>query len=398
MNLPRSTTDRKLLLYLTGGTLLLILGIILLAPTEQSNDPVPSVTNHGPAGAKGLLLSLQSLGYHAARYDGTLDDLKSVDAANTTLLLAAPHYPATEQKQNAASLLRFLQRGGRVLATGDEGALLLPGGSTAQPAKFQSGLCYTTPEGPGPLAATGPAEIYDFARWNGDDLSVRVDHRCNNDAVVVHFPVGSGTAIWWSSAHPLTNAGLKSDPNLRLLLASLGGRKNILFDEALHAPIASKWGKLDGLPTWSLLLQFLIVFLLLVLSYGRRRGPIRTLVTRPRTSPLEFAESMGTLYARGGATSAATDAALARLHRTLRLEAGLSPTVIAASPESIAATLTSRLGGDWSGLALELQQAQQATLDNLNPRSALALVRALHTNEATVRAALKPTLTQPSPT
>ena len=46
----------------------------------------------------------------------------------TTLVLAAPEYDATEQKALAAEVKRFLERGGRVLATGPSGALLLPDG------------------------------------------------------------------------------------------------------------------------------------------------------------------------------------------------------------------------------------------------------------------------------
>ena len=51
----------------------------------------------------------------------------------------------------ALTVADFLNRGGWVVATGIAGAQLLPGGATAQPSEFHSGLCYTVPDGDGAL-------------------------------------------------------------------------------------------------------------------------------------------------------------------------------------------------------------------------------------------------------
>jgi hypothetical protein len=100
----------------------------------------------------------------------------------------------------------------------------------------------------------------------------------------------------------------------------------------------SLWDSAKGLPLRWLAWQTALLLLLLVLSFSRRRGPVRSPVLLPRSSPVEFAESMGDLYAKGGATSAATDAARRSLLRVLVREAGLSQAVVEDSPEAIAAT------------------------------------------------------------
>ena len=153
-----------------------------------------------------------------------------------------------------------------------------------------------------------------------------MEQRCGPDAVVVRMPVGKGEAIWWSSASPLTNAELHNDADLKLLLASLGEGRRVLFDESLQQTTRTQWSAARGLPLWWLLAQCGVVFGLLVFSFSRRRGPMRLPVGVPRSSPLEFAVSMGDLYEKAGATGAATEAARRRLERVLVREAGLAAT------------------------------------------------------------------------
>jgi hypothetical protein len=371
------SADKRLLLILSAVMLVLIVGVSVLAPQSAADDPQPTTYNSGPQGAKAAYLLFQRLGRTSSRWERPIAELRDVDASTTTLVLAEPLYAATDQKELAAEVKVFLERGGRVLATGDAGAPLLPEGSVKAAGMFEPGLCYTTPEGPGPLARAGQVEMANRGQWGSEAARFRVEQRCGGDAVVVSYAVGKGEAVWWSSATPLTNAELKQDGDLRLLLASVGEGRNVVFDESLHKETASLWDAAKGLPLKWLAWQTAALFVLLVLSFSRRRGPVRLPVRLPRSSPVEFAESMGDLYEKGGATSAATEAAKRRLLRVITHDAGVAQTAVALGPDAIAEALRERVGGDWSKLAEHLRAAEEARQTEISPRSALVLVQAL---------------------
>ena len=388
MGLP-GDIDRRLMLWLGGAVLLLIVLVSVIAPAAANNDPRPSSYNTSPGGAKAAFLMLESMGRPVARWDQPLDELGNTDAAHTTLLLAAPAYTALEKDRLAAAVNSFLQRGGRLVTTGAEGALLLPKGAVGASRRLTA-LCYTTPEGPGPLARSGEVEMQDAVRWTDERAEVFVEQRCGPDAVVVRLPVGKGEAIWWSSPSPLTNAELHNDADLKLLLGSLGEGRRVLFDESLQQTTRTQWSATRGLPLWWLLAQATLVFGLLVFSFSRRRGPVRLPVGVPRSSPLEFAVSMGDLYEKAGATGAATEAARRRLERALMREAGLAQRTIGAGPEAVVAGLEARFGGSWSSVGEHLKQAAIAADVNPTTGSALELVRALGDDAERVRQAASP--------
>jgi len=279
-----------------------------------------------------------------------------------------------------------LRRGGRVVATGASGAALLPGGTTAPTTRLYQALCFTRPEGSGALARAGKVAINGPVRWASNGPEFRVEERCGNDAVVVSYPVGKGEAIWWSSPMPLTNAGIREDASLALVLASLGpvkaggGPRIVLFDEYLHEQRESLGDTLAGLPWWSLGGQLAAVGVLLVFSFGRRSGPMRLPVGVPRTSPLEFAESMGRLYQRANATEAPVEAARAQMMRYLAESCGLSREVLRESPAVIAEALAARIGGDWSALGDHLEAAQPGE-GVTTGKQALKLVQALEEDQ-----------------
>jgi len=381
-------TDRRMLLLLSAAVVLLVAGVCVIAPAASDENKEPTTYNADADGAKAAFLTLQQLGFDAQRWDRPTDELDSIDPARTTLVLAQPMVNLGEKKDVAAELKQFMERGGRVLLTDADGSLL-PEGETLPPSPFQKGLCETTPEGPGTLARAGQVELAEHERWGAEGPQFRVEQRCGRDAVVVQYPVGKGEAVWWSSSTPLSNAGLKTDADLKLLLASLGEQRTVLFDEYLHKP-HSESDPIKGLPLHWLGLQAALLFGLLVLSFSRRKGPLRLPVTLPRSSPLEFAESMGDLYAKAGATGAATGAAERRLLRTLHREAGVAKATIDLGPQAVGYALRTRLGGDWTRLADHLREASAVTNTPIAPRSALSLVRALSEDEAQIRAALKP--------
>jgi len=365
-----------------------ILLVSFFVPTAEDDDPSPSSYNSGSAGAKAAYLLLSQLGYKAERWEDSTAALGDVDAARTTLVLANPVVQPENRDEVKAGIADFLKRGGRVLATGVQGAYLIPGGNTSAPDHIYKGLCITTPEGQGAMAQAGPVSIDDLARWQDDTVATRVQQRCGGDAVVVSVKVGQGTAVWWSSPLPMTNRGLSEDASLKLLLASVGepGRR-VLFDESLHGEGPSIWDQAKGLPIRSLVLQSGLVATLLVLSFGRRNGPVRLPVPALRASPLEFAESMGHLYHNAGATQVATDGARRRLLGYLQQRCGLTPDVLRRGPQEIVQALQARLGGDWSGVGEHLAQAERDGAERdgtghdggkaLSSSSALRLVKAL---------------------
>ncbi len=381
--------DRRWLLSLGGLVLLLIVVIGVLAPAAASNDPRPSTYNTAPRGTKAAYLMLGSLGRPVARWEQPLTELGQVDAAHTTLVLPAPLYSALEKDWLAGALRGFLERGGRLVTTGAEGALLIPGGG-AQGGRRLGALCYTRPEGPGTLAQAGEVEIEDTVRWADENASVRVEERCGPDAVVVRVPVGRGEAIWWSAPGPMTNAELKNDGDLKLLLASLGAGRRVLFDESLLEPVRSKWSAAAGLPLRALLLQAALVFGFLVFSFSRRRGPVRLPVAVPRSSPVEFAVSMGDLYERAGATDAAIDAAQRRLRRTLMRDGGLAQRTVEEGPEAVVTALAARFGGEWTAVGEHLREAASAAGTQPRVRGALALVQAMGADAERVRHTARP--------
>ena len=374
-------TDRNIVLGLAAGVLLAVLAFSLFGPSRDATDPRPTTYNNGSQGVRATYVVLGELGYDARRWESPLEKLRGVDAANATLVLTNPILPVKSLKQTQAGVADFLYRGGRVLATGASGAALLPNGETAAPGHLYEALCYTVPEGAGALAKAGKVAIGVPVRWSANGPEFRVEERCGGDAVVVRYPYGKGEAIWWSSPMPLTNAGLKDDASLTLALVSLGPAKHgetrriILFDEYLHEDRESMTDLLAGLPWWPLGGQAAALGVLLVFSRGRRNGPLRGRLSVPRSSPLEFAESMGRLYQRVKATQAPLDAARAQTLRFLAEECGLAQDVLRQTPDALAGALAGRIGGDWSRLAEHLDAASGAGI--ATSKQALAVVKAL---------------------
>ncbi len=363
--------DRTMVLWLVGAVIAAVLLFATFGPRQDRNDPTPSTDNPDSRGVRGVYLALGELGYRVARWDEATRGLEQLRAPETTLLLLNPKLPVRSLKETQGQIASFLQRGGRVIATGATGAELLPGGETKGAARMYQALCVTTPEGPGALARVGPVHTADTVQWDAEGPEFRVEQRCGTDAVVVSYRFGAGEAVWLSSAMPLTNSGLREGGNLRLVLAALDGKdRRVLFDEYLAEYRENLGELLQGLPWWSLGLQALAAGVLLVLSRGRRNGPVRVPVVIPRNSPVEFAQSMGRLYGRAGATEAAVGAARARVVGLLREQCGVTREMISVG---IADVLSERLGGDWRELEGHLSESGQGW----SGKSALGLVTAL---------------------
>jgi hypothetical protein len=385
-----ASRDKRVVLGILGAMLLLIIVFSVFSPANDDTDPSPTTYNSGSAGIKAAYLLLGELGYGAERWESPPGDLKSVDAAKSTLILAEPNLPTEGAAEVKAQIADFLSRGGRVLATGKEGAYLLPDAKTEAPTRLYQRSCTSTPEGQGPLARVGRVSLSDTVRWAALGPQFRVSQLCGNDAVVVSYKYGEGEAIWWSSPEPMVNRGLKEDASLKLVLASVGdaGRR-VLFDEYLHGQRASLWDTAKGLPIRQIVWQCIVVAILFVLSFGRRNGPLRLPVRLPRSSPVEFAESMGRLYGKAGATQAAVDGARRRLLRFLEEQCGLSREVLRSTPQAIAEAVEERIGGLWAMLGEHLQQAADAEQSTVTVASTLELVKALDRDQRSLAKAIR---------
>jgi hypothetical protein len=368
----RLSGDVRTILWICLGMLVIIVVAAFLAPAREDNDVTPSTWNSGAAGAKAAYLLLGQLGYTTARWERPAAALSETNAAHTTLVVADPYFE--EKSKESPGIAAFLQRGGRVVATGWSGALLLPDAQVGQPDHFYTALCYTTPQSLSPLGRAGRIAMPVPVRWKQGNA--RVDQACGEDAVVVHYPVGAGEVVWWSSPAPLSNRGLRDNADLRLLLASVGepGR-TVLFDEYLHGARESLWATVNGTPVTALCWQLAAVALLLILSFGRRSGPVRALVRTSRTSPLEFAESMGALYQKAGAAEVATGAAERRLMDFLQNEGGIPRETLRSAPEVVAAAVGTRFLTVPADFAVDLKTAREAEFKRLSAKSALELVR-----------------------
>ena len=383
----RLNGDARLVLWACLGIFVVILVGAFLAPAREDNDPIPSTWNSGSQGAKAAYELLAQLGDTTARWDRPAAALSEVDASHTTLILAGSQ--RMELRKEESGIAAFLHRGGRVVATGALSALMLPDSRIEAPTRIYTALCYTTPQSLSGLGRAGQVAMSVPIRWKTENPTasrVRIDQACGQDAVVVHYAEGPGEVIWWSSAAPLTNRGLKSDASLRLLLASVGGPgRTVLFDEYIHGDRESLWATMSGTPVRALAWQLAAVALLLLVSFGRRSGPLWVTSRSSRTSPLEFAESMGALYQKAGATNVAVGTAERRLLDFLHNEGGISRETLRSAPETIASTVAARFAYAGPELAEDLKAAREAEFNKLSAKGALELVRRLDRHVSSLR-------------
>lgn len=383
MSVPAS--DRRIVLWVLAVMFSLVTLTAVLAPNTADEDTQPTTYNTGAQGWKGAYLLLGRLQYDVRRSDQAVPStLDNADAMHTTYLLAAPNAPAEDaQKSDYDAIERFLRRGGRVIATGYQGAFFLPEGRAGRSNQFVGELCNTVPEGHDTLAQVGSVATFDAAPWIAPEPLARVDAMCGADAMLVHRDYDhGGRMIYLASSEPFSNRGLRQDTGLHLLLLAVGPaggseHRTVIFDEFYHGTFASSSDYLKGLPLRSLTAQAGLLLLLLMFSYTRRSGPIREPLRVPRASPLEFALSMGALYEHAGASQPATEAAHRRLLRFLEHQFGLPPKTVRRPPAELASLVASRVGIDGGPLQQVLDRADAARYERLRPRDALALVRAL---------------------
>jgi hypothetical protein len=370
-----NVTDRTLLLAATIGSLLLV-ALAAIFGTNGDTADSPTTYSSGSGGAKALYLTLRAAHYPIARWERSLRELPA--DANATLILAEPvGTPGTDER---TAVRNFLERGGRVIATGMSGAAFLPNRRVA--ADPIAGMTWRRELARSPSLVTRAAPeitLAPQAYWQ-DAAAVMplYGDPDDNDAIrVVKFEVGKGDAMWWASATPLTNAGISEPGNLAFVLACLGDRqRTILWDEYFqgHRPPSAS-SVLSSPFTWAWL-PLIIGAAALLVTYSRRSGPIVVPAAESRLSPLEFVRTLGSLYQKAGAAAAAVDIAYQRFRYGVGRRFGIAAVD---SPDALAAALAAASDLDASGLADLFRRCESSREDpGLSPATALSLTQSLH--------------------
>lgn len=292
--------------------LLLVSAVAFLKSEEEKGDGHPSSYSSLRKGTKAAFLLLQRSGYPVERWERPPKGLPA-DAHKVLVIIAEPvRYPNSEE---SAAFLQFLTHGGSILAVG-----MLPdafvGKASASPGDPRIGSVECKAVAPTRLTRGGSISMDGDLKWDAFDRSPVVHFEDENgNAVVVSYAVGNGSVIWWASAWPVENVGIREKNNLELLLNSTNGYQRILWDEyyqdqhasfAAHKPVrAYKWA----------LAQLAIIGILVLVTFSRRSGPLVPLQQQPRLSPLEFVETLGSVFQRARSTHVAVEIAFQRFRQ-----------------------------------------------------------------------------------
>ena len=391
--------DRQMLLVTVGLVIVLLILLAVFTPAEDPNrNPVPGSFLSGQHGAKAAYTFLQRSGYTVERWGQPLSELADQAGPNTVLILAQPF---SFRRSDRTAVTAILQKGGRVLATGGEGGMLLPGSEVTISKEVTFAACEAQPDGLSSLAGAGPIWIVPTYTWPESRPEIRSAYTCAGQPVVVEYAVGRGTAVWWASSTPLENGSITRGLNLELFLNSVGPPQgqHVYWDESLHGVAPSEWDFVKG-PVWPLLsLGSLGLALLVLFSFSRRSGPIRSLPQAARTTPIEFLEALGALYRSTGATATAMQIAWERFRAQSALLTGQRTNQLDA--RQLAAAIERRFGsleslgssGGSPGLAAagmeaDLIAAEEACWnDKLTSARALELIQTLRRHEEVMRTA-----------
>jgi hypothetical protein len=313
-------SDRKLLIW-TGLILLpLIVALALLTDNEEDSG-IPTTYSAQSSGAKAAYLFLKEEGYNVERWEESAENLPS-DPKNTVLVLAGPSgFPKKEEKD---AFQLFVSRGGKILATGYSSSWFLPKADVIPEPIPGAVWKEYQPEMVSPLARAGTIRMSPDSHWGHANLGQLVHYAHEGKGIVVSYKVGEGEVIWWAASTPLSNAGIRQAGNLTLLLNSLGNRDmRILWDEYHHSHHESFSGYIAIPPLRYAFYQCLAIFVVLLLTFGRRNAPIRPVGEPSRLSPLEFVQTLGNLYRRANATRTALEVPYRRFRALVIKRLGL---------------------------------------------------------------------------
>ncbi len=373
MQLALDSGDRKLLIVAAAIVLALALTAALAGTEGPRASIYPSSYSAASDGAKAAFLTLQSLGYKTERW---LDPPLELTPQGSLLILADPTIIPTKDERQA--LGKYVESGGKILATGFRADLLLPDAAVGAndvlamewkefPALF-----------PGALTRdAGSITLVPLAKWTGTGARYVPLYGTSQSPVAVIYQLGRGEILWLAASTPLTNAGIQRPGNLELLLNFAGSpqRTRILWDEYFHGQgrsLADYFGR-TPLP-WGLA-QLGALLALALLAFSRRSGPVHPLARESRLSSLEFIDTLGGLYQRAHAARGAVEVAYQRFRFMLARHLGMPVT---ASDADLEKAVRQRLARA-EGLGEILQRCREAQDElDLQDGKALELVQALY--------------------
>jgi hypothetical protein len=378
--------DRKLLIIAGAILLLLIVATVVFAPPaeEAEGQGVPTTYSTTKNGAQAAYLLLGELGYQSERWEKPPAELPS-DAEGKILILAGPtDFPDTSERD---SLLAFVRSGGWIVYAGNFPFLFLDAGAVAPPSFTRtSSLTAETFSAIAPSPLTiGATKITMNAgnRWVVSDGGQVPLYGEPKEPVVVTWRLEKGRILWWAAPTPVTNSGISREGNLPFFLSCIQaarpsaspGETTVLWDEYFHGYRGSLWDYFRQTPVPWAVLQLALVAAFVLLAFGRRSGPIYVPATVSRLSPLEFVDTLGDLYRRASAGSAAVRVAYQRFRAQLLRRLALAPST---SNPQLDAAVRERLGWRQPGLMDTLQRADRAARTSEVPGAeALKIVQAL---------------------
>ncbi len=376
MPVPLEPGDRKFLMTVGGLLLVVLLIVIAVAPPPPAESSgFPSSYSPASGGAKAAYVLLKDLGYDVERWEKPATDLPS-ESSGTVLILAEPFFPAGAGERQA--IHAFVRNGGLVLAAGPMVANWLPEGGALDHEPKETEWREYRAVVPSPLTRAAPqVTLQPQARWQMAHFAHLGLYAEDVNSVVVGYSHGQGQVIWWAAATPLTNAGIRKPGNLNLLLNSLGAPQNkrILWDEYYHGQRGTLWSYFASTPLPWGLAQLGLLALALLVTFARRAGPLRAPLPESRLSPLEFVETLGDLYHRAHAASAAVGIAWQRFRHLLTRRLGLASS---ASLAQLHQSVRDCLGWKEPGFYETLQRAERAAGNAaLTDAEALQIVQSL---------------------
>ena len=373
MPLKLDGSDRKIMLVAGVLVVLLVAGASILAKGQGSKAELPTTFSTASEGAEAAYLLLEESGFQTERWERSLSDLP--DPSGKTLILASPMAAPTPGERE--SLGKFLLGGGRMIATGMFAGVYLPRDSSVP--DFLGTMTWKRMRALSPSAITRAAPeitLAPEASWPADS-SAQPLYGDESNVRVVRFRFGKGEVIWWASATPLTNAGLREPGNLEFFLASIGDRPTeVLWDEYIHGYRETLAGSVWHSPMMWIFLQLGLLSVMVLATFSRRSGPVFRPVTTARLSPLEFVHTLGGLYERAGAASVAVDISYQRFRYWLTRRLGMASN---ASVDDLQQAVEDRWNVENERLINTLRACESARYHpDLSPAEGLQLVRDLY--------------------
>jgi len=355
MPASRRSDDLTILIVAFVAMALLTVAAFVVAPADSSPRVIGSSFSTRSDGAKAAYLVLKQLGHAVER---SYDPIAAIGAepGATTLILASP--AEEPSRQDVRALRSLVENGALLLAYGRSAAPFITDARRQDESELDDKTREFSASIPSSLTVDAPMVIArTIPAPQLEPRFVAVFGSVSEPAVVT-ARLGRGRIVWSLDDTPITNEGLPRASNVRLLANAAGtpGERRILWDEHYHGQRRSMWSYFAGTPLPWAGAQLVLAALVGLTAAARRRGPIRARVIVPRTSPLEFVDTMASLYERAGAQRAAVEGARAHLRRRLGALSGVPRSV---SDHALAKAAGARLGLDNERVDGALQSAAE---------------------------------------